>query len=97
METLFVTTKNSIRGTEGCDKNVQDENLVALWAEVKRLRTVGMNADPEKVQRDADYRFTRVHQSQHETVTMFYDRYLQECNAWLQAGNTFVQSCDYGG
>jgi len=23
---------------------------------------------------------------------MFYDRYLQECNAWLEAGNTFVES-----
>jgi len=23
---------------------------------------------------------------------MFYDRYLQECNAWFEAGNTFVES-----
>jgi hypothetical protein len=23
---------------------------------------------------------------------MFYDRYLQDCNAWLEAGNKFVES-----
>ena len=28
----------------------------------------------------------------YESVSMFYDRYLQECNAWLEAGNTFVKS-----
>jgi hypothetical protein len=54
--------------------------------------TVTLNSDPEKLQRDADYRFTKVHQLNYESVSMFYDRYLQECNAWLEAGNTFVES-----
>jgi hypothetical protein len=51
-----------------------------------------LNADPEKLQRDADFRFTKVHQLSYESVSMFYDRYLQECNAWLEAGNTFIES-----
>ena len=77
--------QNSIRGTEGFSATVQDENVVSLWAEVKRLCTVGvmLNVDPEKLQRDADFRFTKVHQLSYESVSMFYDRYLQECNAWL--------------
>ena len=56
--------QNSIRGTEGFSVTVQHENVVSLWAEVKRLCTVGvmLNADPEKLQRDADFRFTNVNQ-----------------------------------
>ena len=86
--------QNSIRSTEGYAATVRDENVVSLWAEVKRLCTVGVNikADPEKVQRDADFRFNKVHQLNYESVSMFYDRYLQEFNAWVEAGNTFVES-----
>ena len=86
--------QNSIRGTEGFSATVRDEDVVSLWAEEKRLSTVGvmLNADPEKLQRDADFRFTKVHQLSYESVSMFYDRYLQECNAWFEAGNTFVES-----
>ena len=52
-----------------------------------------LNEDPEKLQRDSDrFRFTKVHQLSYESVSMFYDWYLQECNAWLEAGNTFVES-----
>ena len=84
MEALFTPTP---RGTEGFSATVRDEDVVSLWAEVKRLCTVGVmvNADPEKLQRDADCRFTKVHQLSYESVSMFYDRYLQECNAWLEA------------
>ena len=34
----------------------------ALWTDIKRLCTVGVltNADPEKVQRDAYFRFVKV-------------------------------------
>jgi hypothetical protein len=58
------------------------------------LCTVGVltNADPEKVQRDADFRFVKVHQYNNESVTAFYDRYLQEVNAWIEAGNAFVDA-----
>ena len=51
-----------------------------LWENVKILCTVGIvtNADPDKVQRDADFRFSRVHQYASESVSGFYDRYLQE-------------------
>ena len=92
MEALLVSTPEL--NQRGFSATVQDENVVSLWAEVKRLCTVGvmLNADPEKLQRDADFRFTKVHQLSYESVSMFYDRYLQECNAWLEAGNTFVES-----
>ena len=75
--------QNLIRGTEGFSATVREEDVVSLWAEVKRLCTVGLmlNADPEKLQRDADFRFIKVHQLSYESVSMFYDRYLQECNA----------------
>ena len=55
--------QNSIRGTEGFSATVRDEDVVSLWAEVKRLCTVGvmLNADPEKLQRDTDFRITKVH------------------------------------
>lgn len=68
--------------------------MSALWQEVKRLCTVGVmtNADPEKVQRDADFRFVKVHQMSNESVSSFYDRYLQEVNAWTEAGNAFVDA-----
>ena len=70
--------QNSIRGTEGFSATVRDEDVVSLWTEVKRLCIVGvmLNADPEKLQRDADFIFTKVHQLSYESVLMFYDRYL---------------------
>ena len=54
--------------------------------------TVGVltNYDPEKVQKDADFRFVRVHRYHNKSVTTFYDRFLQKVNAWIEAGNTFV-------
>ena len=45
---------------------------------------VMLNADPEKLQRDADSRLTK--------VIEFYDRFLEECNAWFEAFKTFVES-----
>ena len=45
------------------------------------------NADPDKVQRDADFRFSRVHQYASESVSGFYDRYLQEVGTWTEADN----------
>ena len=50
-----------------------------------------LNVDPEKLQRDADFIFTKVHELSYESVSMFYDRYLtknvthgwrQEINLW---------------
>ena len=35
---------------------------------------------------------SKLHQLSYESVSMFYDRYLQECNAWFEAGNSFVES-----
>ena len=69
-----------------------DEDVLALWMDIKRLCTVGVltNCDPEKVQKDADFRFVRVHQYHNESVTTFYNHYLQKVNAWIEAGNTFV-------
>jgi hypothetical protein len=34
----------------------------------------------------------KVHQYNNESVTTFYDRYLQEVNAWIEAGNAFVDA-----
>ena len=61
--------------------------------QVKRICTVGLvlNADPEQVQREADSRFKNVHQFYNETVPAFYDRFLQEVSAWVQAGNAFIE------
>jgi hypothetical protein len=76
--------QNCIRSAEGFEDIERDEDVVRLWKEVKRLSTVGIvnNTDPEKLQRDADARFTRVRQLNYESVSMFYDRYLQEyCTA----------------
>ena len=86
--------QNSIRGTANYSETSSNENVSALWQEVKRLCTVGVmtNADPEKVQRDADFRFVKVHQMSNESVSSFYDRYLQEVNAWTEAGNAFVDA-----
>ena len=50
------------------------------------------NVDPDKVQQDADFRFSRVYQYASESVSGFYDRYLQEVGAWTEAGNAFVES-----
>ena len=49
------------------------------------------NADPDKVQRDVDFRFQGVHQRNNEPVSAFYDRYFQECEAWISAGNRFIE------
>jgi hypothetical protein len=86
--------QNSIRGIAEFERISSEEDVVTLWIEVKRLCTVGVvvNADPEKVQRDADFRFMKVHQFYNESVPAFYDRYLQEVNAWIQAGNAFVDA-----
>jgi len=45
-----------------------------------------------KVQRDADFRFSHVHQYASESVSGFYDRYLQEVGAWTEVGNAFVEA-----
>ena len=52
---------------------------------------VMLNVDPETLQQDADVRFTKGISSKVHRC-MFYDRYLQECNARLEAGNTFLES-----
>jgi hypothetical protein len=86
--------QNSIRGTLDYTDMSENENALELWEHVKRLCTVGVviNADPEKVQRDADLRFNSISQLPSESVSGFYDRYLQEVNAWVEAGNAFVDT-----
>ena len=86
--------QNSIRGTLDYTEMSETEDALQLWESVKKLCTVGVvtNADPDKVQRDADFRFSRVHQYASESVSGFYDRYLQEVGAWTEAGNAFVES-----
>ena len=67
---------------------------------MKRFSTVGVvtNADPDKVQqRDADFRFSRVHQYASESVSGFYNRYLPEVGAWTETGNAFVEIIIEGG
>jgi hypothetical protein len=67
--------------------------VVRLWSEVKQQCTVGtaVKTDPEQINRDADKRFQNFHQFPTETVSTFYDRFMQECEAWMQAGNSFVE------
>ena len=88
--------QNSIRGTIDHTQMSESEDAMQLWENVKRLCTVGVvtNADPDKVQQreTADFRFSRVHQYASESVSGFYDRYLQEVGAWTEAGNAFVES-----
>jgi len=50
--------QNPIRGTIDCTEMSESEDALQLWENVKRLCTVGVvtNADPDKVQRDADFR-----------------------------------------
>ena len=86
--------QNSLRSMSEYEEYSSEEDVHALWTDIKRLCTVGVltNADPEKVQRDADFRFVKVHQYNNESVTAFYDRYLQEVNAWIEAGNAFVDA-----
>ena len=85
--------QNSIRGTSEYGYFSSLEDVSALWVEVKRLCTVGVitHADPEKVQRDADFRFSKVHQFNYESIPTFYDRYLHyllgsrpETPLWMQ-------------
>jgi len=47
---------------------------------------------PEKIQRDADFRFVKVNQNHNESVTTFYKHYLQEVNAWTDAWNSFIDA-----
>jgi archaellum biogenesis ATPase FlaH len=71
----------------------ENENALELWKHVKRLCTVVViNADPEKVQRDADLRFNSISQHPTESVSRYYDRYLQEVIAWVEAGNALVET-----
>jgi hypothetical protein len=86
--------QNSLRSMSEYEEYSSEEDVHALWTDIKRLCTVGVltNADPEKVQRDADFRFVKVHQYNNESVTTFYGRYLQEVNAWIEAGNAFVDA-----
>ena len=85
--------QNSLRAMEDFEDIDASEDVVMLWKEIKRICTVGLmnNADPDKVQRDADFRFQGVHQRYNEPVSAFYDRYLQECEAWISAGNRFIE------
>ena len=68
--------------------------MSALWTDIKRLCTVGVltNANPEKVQRDTDVRFVKVHQVQNESVKILYDSFLQKVNAWTKAENASVDA-----
>ena len=55
--------QNSIRGTSEYEYFGSLEDVSALWVEVKRLCTVGVitHADPEKMQRNTDFCFSKVH------------------------------------
>ena len=48
-----------------------NEDVLALWTDIKRLCAVGVltNYDPERLQRDADFRFVKVYQCHNESVT----------------------------
>ena len=72
--------QNSIRGTIDYTQMSESDDARQLWGNVKRLCTVGVvtKANPGKVQRDADFRFSRVHQYANQSVPGFYDRYLQD-------------------
>ena len=85
--------QNSLRAMEDFEDIDASEDVVMLWKDIKRICTVGLmnNADLDKVQRDADFRFQGVHQRYNERVSAFYDRYLQECEAWISAGNRFIE------
>ena len=52
---------------------------------------VSTHLDSEKVQRYADFRFSMV-QFYYESIPAFYDGYLQDIYAWVEAGNAFVDS-----
>ena len=49
------------------------EDILMLWKEIKRICTVGLmnNADPDKILRDANFRFQGVHQRYIEPVSAF--------------------------
>jgi len=59
---------------------------------VNRLCTVRVitrvELPPDKVQRDADFRFSKV-QFNYECILTFYDRCLQEVCIWIETGNAF--------
>jgi hypothetical protein len=86
------TLQNTIRASEGFDVMETEQNVVTLWNKVKSLCTVGtlVRVDPDKRKREAQQRFEKIRQFTSENVTTFYDRYLQEYNAWKSAGNSFV-------
>jgi len=92
-EHCSLALQNSVRGVAEFARIISQEDVAGLWYEVKRICTVGLvlNADPEQVQREADSRFKNVHQFYNETVPAFYDRFLQEVSAWVQAGNAFIE------
>ena len=46
--------------------------------------------DLEKIRRDADNRFQLFHQV--ESVSTFIDKFTNECEASVQAGNAFVET-----
>ena len=50
------------------------------------------HSDPENVPLDADFRFSKVHQFNYESILTFYDRYLQEVYAWMEAVNASVDA-----
>ena len=85
--------QNLIRAIEDFEDMDKKKDVVRLWSEVKKQCTVGTaaKADPEQISRDADKRFQNFHQFPTETVSTFFDRFMQECEAWMQAGNAFVE------
>ena len=54
---------------------------ISSYEDVSALWVEVKKADPEKV-----------HQFNNESVTAFYDRYLQEVSAWIEAGKAFVDA-----
>jgi len=81
-----------IRALDEFDGMDKKRNVVRLWAEVKKQYTLGtaVNTDLEKIRRDADNRFQLFHQV--ESVSTFIDKFTNECEASVQAGNAFVET-----
>ena len=94
MEALFPGASEFHPRNDKLHEICESEDAMQLWENVKRLCIVGVvtNADLDKIQRDADFRFSRVHQYSSESLSGFYDRSLQEVGAWTEAGNAFVES-----
>ena len=77
--------QNSIRGTIDYTQMSELDDAMQLRGNVKRLCTVGVvtKANPGKVQRDADFRFSRVHQYANQSVS----------SGWCaESKNAFVES-----